>query len=44
MKVLKFGAIWCNGCLVMKPRWAQIEEENSWLETEYFDFERQKSF
>jgi thioredoxin 1 len=37
MKVLKFGAIWCNACLIMKPLWAEIEQENAWLNTEYFD-------
>lgn len=42
MKVLKFGAVWCPGCLVMKPRWKKIEEENPWLETEYHDFDQEK--
>ena len=42
MKVLKFGAIWCAGCLVMKPRWKEIEDENSWLKTEYHDFDQDK--
>jgi len=28
MKVLKFGAVWCSGCLVMNPRWRGVEEEN----------------
>jgi len=42
MKVLKFGAVWCSGCLVMKPRWKKIEEENSWLKTEYYDFDNDK--
>lgn len=42
MKVLKIGATWCNGCLVMRPRWAEIEKENSWLKTEYFDFDKDK--
>ncbi|QQS38420.1 thioredoxin family protein [Candidatus Woesebacteria bacterium] len=42
MKVLKFGAVWCAGCLVMKPRWAEIEKENPWLETIYFDFDEDK--
>lgn len=42
MKVLKFGAVWCSGCLVMKPRWAEIEKENPWLETEFFDFDSSK--
>ena len=42
MKVLKFGAIWCSGCLVMKPRWKEIESENPWLRTEYYDFDKDK--
>lgn len=42
MKVLKFGAIWCSGCLVMKPLWAEIEKELPWLQTEYFDVDTQK--
>lgn len=37
MKVLKFGAIWCAGCTVMRPRWQEIEKENPWLNTKYFD-------
>ena len=37
MKVLKFGAIWCKECLVMKPLWGEIEKEIPNLETEYFD-------
>lgn len=39
MKVIKIGAVWCNACVVMKPRWKEIESENPWLETEYFDFD-----
>ncbi|MCD4761170.1 thioredoxin family protein [bacterium] len=39
MKVLKFGAVWCSGCLIMKPRWAEIEAENPWLDTEYYDYD-----
>ena len=39
MKVLKFGAVWCSGCLVMRSRWQEIEKENPWLETEYFDYD-----
>ena len=42
MKVLKFGAVWCPGCLVMKPRWKEIEAENSALITEYYDFDQDK--
>lgn len=42
MKVLKFGAVWCPGCIVMKPRWEEIEKENPWLETEYYDYDENK--
>ena len=42
MKVIKFGAVWCSGCLVMKPRWAEIESENTWLQTEMHDFDEDK--
>jgi thiol-disulfide isomerase/thioredoxin len=42
MKVLKFGAVWCSGCLVMKPIWAEIESEMPDLETEYYDFDNDK--
>lgn len=42
MKVLKFGAVWCSGCLIMKPRWKEIEIENPWLETEYFEYDENK--
>ena len=42
VKVLKFGAIWCSGCLVMRPRWQEIEKENPWLKTEYYDFDKDK--
>jgi len=37
MKVLKFGAIWCPECLVMRPVWEEIEKEMPELKTEYFD-------
>jgi len=39
MKVLKFGAVWCPECLIMKPRWKEIEEENPWLKTEFYDID-----
>lgn len=40
MKVLKFGAVWCPGCLIMRPRWKEIEEENPWLKTETYDYDQ----
>lgn len=43
MKVLKFGAVWCNGCLVMKPRWKEIEAEYPWLQTQYFEYDSEKA-
>lgn len=42
MKVYKFGAVWCPGCLVMRPRWKEIEAQNPWLETRYFDYDTEK--
>lgn len=42
MKVIKFGAVWCSGCLVMKPRWSEIESDNPWLKTEMHDFDEDK--
>jgi len=39
MKVLKIGAAWCSGCLVMKPRWGEIEKELPWLKTEFYDYD-----
>ncbi len=40
MKVIKIGAVWCNGCLVMRPRWQEIEAQLTWLKTEYYDFDQ----
>lgn len=37
MKVLKFGAVWCKECLVMRPTWEEVEEEIPMLITEYYD-------
>ncbi len=42
MKVLKFGAVWCPGCLVMRPRWQELEKEFPTLLTEYYDFDKDK--
>lgn len=39
MKVIKIGAVWCSGCLVMKSRWEEIEKKNPWLKTEYHDYD-----
>lgn len=42
MNVIKIGAEWCSGCIVMQPRWAEIEKEQPWLKTEYLDFDKDK--
>ncbi|MFA5207777.1 MAG: thioredoxin family protein [Candidatus Paceibacterota bacterium] len=42
MKVIKIGAIWCQGCKIMGPRWKEIEIENPWLKTEFYDFDQNK--
>lgn len=40
MKVIKIGAVWCPGCLIMKPRWENIEKQLAWLKTEYYDYDQ----
>jgi thiol-disulfide isomerase/thioredoxin len=42
MKVLKVGAVWCPGCVVMRPIWQEIEKENPWLKTQYYDYDKDK--
>jgi thiol-disulfide isomerase/thioredoxin len=37
MKILKIGAVWCSGCLVMRPRFCEVERELPSLVTEYHD-------
>jgi len=43
MKVIKIGAVWCSGCLVMRPRWQSIETSHPWLKTEYYDFDQDQT-
>lgn len=42
MKVIKIGATWCVGCKIMVPRWKEVESENPWLKTEFYDFDKDK--
>ncbi|MFH1602095.1 MAG: thioredoxin family protein [Candidatus Shapirobacteria bacterium] len=42
MKVVKIGAVWCSGCLVMGPRWKKLEKKNPWLKTEYYDYDQDR--
>ncbi len=43
MKILKFGAVWCPECLIMKPRFEKIEQELPWLQTEYYEIDEEKN-
>lgn len=39
MKLLKFNAVWCPGCLVMKKVWKEVIEENPNLAIEEYDYD-----
>jgi len=43
MKIIKIGASWCSGCLVMKPRWKKIEQayrlEGCILDSKGYDYD-----
>ena len=38
MKIIKIGATWCSGCVVMRKRWEEIEKIRK-INTEYYDFD-----
>ena len=38
MKLVKIGAIWCSGCLVMNKVWKQVLEEKN-IETIELDYD-----
>lgn len=39
MKILKFNAIWCSGCIVMKKIMKEIEQEYPNIEIESYDYD-----
>ena len=39
MKILKFNAIWCSGCIVMKKIMKEIEELYPNIEIESYDYD-----
>lgn len=39
MKILKFNAIWCSGCLVMKKTMKEIEELYPNMQIESYDYD-----
>lgn len=38
MKIIKIGASWCSGCVVMRKRWDEIEKIRE-IHSEYYDFD-----
>lgn len=39
MKIIKIGAIWCPGCLVMKKIWKNILNDYPDLDIQDFDYD-----
>lgn len=39
MKILKFNAIWCSGCIVMKKIMKEIEEQYPNITIESYDYD-----
>ena len=39
MKILKFNAVWCSGCLVMKKTMKEIEELYPNIKIESYDYD-----
>lgn len=39
MKIVKIGAMWCPGCIVMHKVWAQIEKEYDGIEIVTYDLD-----
>ena len=39
MKILKFNAIWCSGCIVMKKAMKEIEQEYKDIIVESYDYD-----
>ena len=38
MKIIKIGATWCSGCIVMRPIWENIEKLKT-INSEYYDYD-----
>ena len=39
MKIIKFNAVWCPGCLVMKSRWKKVCNEIPDLDITNYDYD-----
>lgn len=44
MKIIKVGAVWCPGCIIMRPRMAEIEEAYPEVSSLYYDFDEHEDF
>lgn len=44
MKILKFGAVWCPACLVMKPVWKEINNLYSKLDITEYDYDMDEDY
>lgn len=44
MKIVKIGAIWCPGCIIMRPRMKEIEEEYPEITSIYYDFDDHEEY
>ncbi len=38
MKIIKIGASWCSGCIIMRKRFEEIEKLRN-FDSEYYDFD-----
>lgn len=41
MKIIKFTALWCADCIVMRPMWEEVKREFPGLLIEEYDFDEQ---
>ena len=39
MKVIRIGAMWCPGCIIMQKKWNKLKESHPELEFEDYDFD-----
>ena len=39
MKIIKFNAVWCPGCLVMKSRWKKVTDKIPDLDITNYDYD-----
>lgn len=44
MKILKFGAVWCPACLVMKPVWKEINNLYPDLDITEYDYDMDEDY